>query len=287
MTAETWSVEINAQNFQTEVAEKSRQLPVLLEFYAEGAQQCAATSAFLQKLVAEYQGKILLARVEAQQNPQLAQQLQIRVLPSVKIVFQGQIVGGIDGQVEAGKAEAEQIKAALDELTLSPMERIREQLDFLLAQGERKQAIQMLQQAIAEEPRNFGLHVELCDLLVQEGEIAEARKLLEALPEDAEGVEKPISRLEFIDLAEGLGSLEELTRQAENGDLQDRFNLAIRQLVEDQVEAGLEILMAIMQTDKTWEDEKARKAMIKVFNMLGKGNELATTYRRKMFTWLH
>ena len=63
MSIDSYTVEINAQNFQSEVGEKSQQVPVLLEFYAEGAEQCAPTTALLQKLVVEYQGKFLLARV--------------------------------------------------------------------------------------------------------------------------------------------------------------------------------------------------------------------------------
>ena len=66
-----------------------------------------------------------------------------------------------------------------------------------------------------------------------------------------------------------------------------RFDYAIKLIVNDQVETGLEALLAILQADKTWGEEKARLTMIKVFNMLGKGNELATSYRRKMFTYLH
>lgn len=249
MDTGTYSVEVNAENFQTEVAEKSQQVPVLLEFYAEGAEQCASTSALLQKLVAEYQGKFALARVEVQKNPQLVQQLQIRALPSIKIIFQGQMAGDIEGP-----ADEQQLRGALDQLTMSPMERVREQIDFLVAQGERKQAIQMLQQVIAEEPNNFGLHVELCDLLIMEGEVADARQILEALPEGTDGIDKPRSRLEFIDLAGDLGSVEELTSRAESGDLQARFDLAVRFIVEDQVEQGLETLLEVLKADKTWEE---------------------------------
>ncbi|MBO6564693.1 MAG: tetratricopeptide repeat protein, partial [Pseudomonadales bacterium] len=273
------SVEVNAENFQAEVAEKSQQVPVLLEFYAEGAEQCESTSALLQKLASEYQGKVSLARVEVQQNPQLVQQLQIRALPTIKIIFQGQMAGDIEGP-----ADEQQLRGALEQLTMSPLERVREQIDFLVLQGERKQAIQMLQQVIAEEPNNFSLHVELCDLLIMEGEVNDARQILEALPADTEGLDRPKSRLEFIDLAGELGSVDELTSRAESGDLHARFDLAIRLIVEDQVEHGLETLLEILKADKTWEEEKARLTMIKVFNMLGKGNELATSYRRKMFT---
>ncbi len=284
MSIDSYTVEINAQNFQSEVAEKSQQLPVLMEFYAEGAEQCVPTSALLQKLVAEYQGKFLLARVDIQQNQALVKQLQVRTLPSIKIIFQGQMAGNIEGT-----AEEQQLREVLDQITMSPLDRVREQIDFLLEQGERGQAIEMLQQVIAEEPANFGLHVELCDLLILEGQIDDARKILSGIPADAEGIDKPKSRLEFIELAGDLGTLDEQRSKAEAdpSDLQARFDFAIKLIVNDQIETGLEELLAILQVDKTWGEEKARLTMIKVFNMLGKGNELATSYRRKMFTYLH
>ncbi len=284
MNTDSYTVEINAQNFQAEVAEKSQQVPVVLEFYAEGAEQCVPTTALLQKLVAEYQGKFALARVDIQQNQQLVQQLQVRSLPSIKMIFQGQMAGDIEGP-----AEEQQLRGALDQLTMSPMDRVREQIDFLLEQGDRGQAIEMLQQVIAEEPANFGLHVELCDLLIMEGQIDDARKMLAGIPADAEGIDKPKSRLEFIELAGKLGTRDEQRAKAEanRADLQATFDYAIKLIVDDEVETGLEELLAILQADKTWGEEKARLTMIKVFNMLGKGNELATSYRRKMFTYLH
>ncbi len=274
-------IEVSAENFQ-EVAEKSRDLPVLLEFYAEGAEQSAPVAALLQRLVQEYQGKFFLGRVNIQENQQLVQQLQVRTLPTIKIVFEGQMAGNIEGPVDE-----QQLRQALDELTMSPVERVREQIDFLLEQGQRAEAIAMLQQVIAQEPGNMVLQVELSDLLIMEGDVDSARKIIAGLPADTEGLSRPKSRLEFIDMAGELGSLDDLQAKAASGDLGDRFALAIRLVVEDHVEAALETLLEIMKTDKTWEEEKARKTMIMVFDMLGKGNELATTYRRKMFTYLH
>ena len=277
-------IDITVENFQSVVGEQSKTTPVLLEFYAEGAEQCASTSALLQRLASEYAGKFVLGRVEVQQNPQIVQQLGIRALPTVKIIFQGQMAGDIEGP-----ADEQQLRGALDQITMSPMERVREQIDFLVSQGERQQAIQMLREVIVEEPNNFGLHVELCDLLILEGETSDAREILGAIPQDTAGIEKPLSRLEFLDLAGELGRLEELeTRVASEPDnLRARFELAIRLAVEDRTEEGLDVLLELMKADREWEDELARKTMIKIFNMLGKGNEIATAYRRKMFSLLH
>ena len=284
MEASPVIVDVTVENFQSVVGEQSKTTPVLLEFYAEGAEQCASTSALLQKLVAEYAGKFILGRVEVQQNPQIVQQLGIKALPTIKIIFQGQMAGDIEGP-----AEEQQLRGALDEITMSPMERVREQVDLLVLQGERQQAIKMLREVIAEEPNNFGLHVELCDLLILEGETNDARQILEAIPQDTVGIEKPRSRLEFLDLAGDLGQLSELQARvsAEPENLRARFELAIRLVVEDRTEEGLDVLLDLMKADREWEDELARKTMIKIFNMLGKGNEIAVAYRRKMFSLLH
>ena len=284
MEASPVIVDVTVENFQSVVGEQSKTTPVLLEFYAEGAEQCASTSALLQKLAAEYAGKFILGRVEVQQNPQIVQQLGIKALPTIKIIFQGQMAGDIEGP-----AEEQQLRDALDQITMSPMERVREQVDLLVLQGERQQAIKMLREVIAEEPNNFGLHVELCDLLILEGETNDARQILEAIPQDTVGIEKPRSRLEFLDLAGDLGQLSELQARvsAEPENLRARFELAIRLVVEDRTEEGLDVLLDLMKADREWEDELARKTMIKIFNMLGKGNEIAVAYRRKMFSLLH
>ena len=284
MEASPVIVDVTVENFQSVVGEQSKTTPVLLEFYAEGAEQCASTSALLQKLAAEYAGKFILGRVEVQQNPQIVQQLGIKALPTIKIIFQGQMAGDIEGP-----AEEQHLRGALDQITMSPMERVREQVDLLVLQGERQQAIKMLREVIAEEPNNFGLHVELCDLLILEGETNDARQILEAIPQDTVGIEKPRSRLEFLDLAGDLGQLSELQARvsAEPENLRARFELAIRLVVEDRTEEGLDVLLDLMKADREWEDELARKTMIKIFNMLGKGNEIAVAYRRKMFSLLH
>ena len=308
MNTSAHSIEINVQNFPSEVVEKSQQIPVLLEFYAEAAQESVAASGLLSRLVAEFQGKFILARVNIQENPQLVQQLGVRQLPTIKLISQGQIA-----LEQAGELNEPQLRNTLEQLTRSPMERIREEIDQLLAQGDRPQAISMLQAVIAEEPKNYGLHAELSDLLIQENQLDEARKILTALPADSEGINKPRNRLAFIDEAETIATASELEAKIaaiddivddivdETGQgasparlearlaprLELEYQLAIRLIVDGRIEPALETLLNMLKQDRLWEDEKARKTMLKVFDMLGRGAELATAYRRKMFSFLH
>ncbi len=277
-------VEVSAGSFQTDVVEKSMQMLVLLEFYAESAEPSRQLSIVLRQLAGEYQGKFLLARVDIQTNPQLVQQLGIRTLPTIKVISQGKMVQDLEGP-----QDAQALRSLLDQLTMSPLERIRDQINSLLADGQRPQAIEMLKQMVTREPQNYALQVELCDLLIMEDRGDEAKQMLSLIPRDTAGIEKPECRLEFISLAAGLPTIAVLQSRVEenSGDLLLRLHLAYRFIVDDQMEAALDLLLSILQIDRDWEEQKARTTMIKVFNLLGKGNELATRYRRKMFTFLH
>jgi len=117
----------------------------------------------------------------------------------------------------------------------------------------------------------------------------EARQILASLPADTPGIVKPQNRLEFIDKSADLPDIDSIkVRLAEEpDDLGARYNLAVRLVVDDQIESALEELLYILKKDRTFEDELARKTMIQVFDLLGKGDPVATAYRRKMFTFLH
>lgn len=277
-------IDVTIENFNSEVVEKSRQTPVLVEFWAEDAQPSRDLTPILLRLVDQYQGKFILARVNIAESAPLVQQLGVRALPTLKLVVAGKITQNLEGPQDEVK-----LRTLLDQITMSPVERIREQINLLIDEGDRDGAISMLQGVIKEEPTNYGLHTELCDLLIMVGREDEARQILDALPADAEGIGKPQHRLEFLDLAGGLPASAELTRELEGDpeNLQLLLNLAITQVVDDDMEAALLNLLSILQKDRQFQDDVARKTMVKVFDLLGKGNPLASEYRRKMFNFMH
>ena len=284
MNASPNIVEVSVQNFQTEVVEKSQQIPVFLEFYADGAEPSEQLAPILNKLATEFSEKIILARVDVQQNQQIVQQLAVRTLPTIKVIFQGQMAQDLEGPQEEAT-----LREMIEQLTMSSVERIREQIKVYLAQGHRTEAIELLQQVISEEPHNHALQTELSDLLIMENRIDEAKLILASLPTDAEGISKPQNRVAFIELANELPPLAELltAREANEDDLQLQYVTAVRLIADDQIEAALEGLLVMLKKDKSFDDELARKTMIKVFELLGKGDAMATAYRRKMFTFLH
>jgi putative thioredoxin len=284
MSSGDFVTEITAQNFQTDVVEKSQQVPVIMEFYAEGAAPSDELSKLLGTLIPSYQGKLFWARVNVQANQQLVQQLGVRGLPTLKVVKGGQLLDNLEGpQTQAA------LSALFDQLTMSEGDQIRAQIAEYLSIGDRESAMAMLREMMVQEPLNASLKTELCDLMIQANQIQEAEALLASLPNDAEGIEKAKSRLHFVQQVSELGTIETLEALAIShpDDQSHLYHFACALVAADQIEAGLQVLLDMLRRDKSWSEDKARQTMIRVFELLGKGDPMASTYRRKMFTLMH
>lgn len=275
---------ITPESFQTDVIERSNSVPVLVLFWAEQVPPSVQTKQMLETLVAQYSGKAVLALSNVEQDQSLAQHLRVQGLPSIRVVHQGKIVDQVDGP-----ADEAQLRTMLDTLTQSPTDMLKDQLDQILASGDFDAAVNMLQQAIQEEPSNQGFRVELADVLIRKGDLDDARTVLASIPADAEQRERPQNRLEFVEEAAGFAQVDELNAQlaSEPDNLEVKYQLSIQQVVAGDYEAGLISAMDILRSDREYRDDIGRLTMIRVFALLGKGDELATQYRRKMFNFMH
>jgi len=275
-------IDVTPANFQSDVVERSKQAPVVLLFWAQQVMPSADARRRLEELVKPYQGKVSLALADVARDPTLAQHLRVQALPAIRIVDRGQLVHQLDGpQTDAT------LKALLDQLTLSPAEVLREELGGLIAAGDYRTAVEMLTQAIHEEPQNHAFRVELADVLLMMGDTAQAEKVLRDVPADTEGRERPQTRLELQQEAAGYGSPADLEPAAAAGDLESRYRLAILAAAAGAHEQALEHAMVVLGTDRKFRDDLGRLTMLRIFNLLGKGSELATRYRRRMFNYMH
>ena len=284
MAEATQVFDVSPQSFQTDVIERSRQMPVLLLFWAEQVAPSAETRALLSRLIGQYPGKVLLGLVDVAQDQTLAQHLRVQGLPSLRVVRDGQLVEQLDGP-----QPEEAWRALLDQLTLSSSEVLKEQLSLLLEQGDFPTALKLLQQALNEEPGNMSFRVELADVLIRQGELDDARQVLAGIPEDTDERDRPQVRLELVEEADGMGESAELDAAVakDPDDLEARYRLSVHQAVAGDYEAALENAMTILQRDRNFRDDLGRTTMIRIFTLLGKGSELATAYRRRMFNFMH
>jgi putative thioredoxin len=275
---------VTMENFQTEVVDASAQQPVVLLFWAEQVPQSVQVKTLVEQVLADYADKATLALSDVAQDQSLAPRLQVQGLPSIRIIHKGAIAEQLDGMVDEA-----QLRTVLDGLTQSSMEAMQGNLDQLIAAGDFAGATTLLQQSIHDEPNNQSLRVELADVLVRKGDLDDARTVLASIPEDTDGRSRPQNRLEFAEEAAGMDSLENLQASvaANTDDLEARYALAVVQVVATNYEAALILCLDILRENRDFRDDIGRLTMIRIFDVLGKGNELATKYRRKLFNAMH
>ena len=278
------SINVSVENFQSDVVDASQSLPVVLLFWAEQVPESAQVKALAEQVLASYEGKAVLALSDVSQDQSLAPRLQVQGLPSIRIIHKGAIAEQIDGPVDEA-----QLRTVMDALTQSSIEAMQGNLEAMLASGDFAAAAATLQQSIQEEPNNQALRVELADVLVRKGDLDDARTVLASVPEDTEGRARPQNRLEFIEEAAAMDSFESLQAAvtADPQDLESRYALAVVQMVAGETEVSLQMCLEILRDDREFRDDIGRLTMIRIFDVLGKGNEMATKYRRKLFNAMH
>ncbi|MBU2710318.1 tetratricopeptide repeat protein [Zooshikella harenae] len=284
MSDSPYIVDVTVDNFQQVVVEKSQSVPVLLDFWADWCQPCKSQLPILEKLATAYGGKFIVAKINADEQPMLAQHLAVRSLPTLKIIFQGQIA-----QEFTGLTSEADLKAVLDELTMSPADRIQLQVDALVEAGQFDQALLFVQQMLQNEPDNQALKVQLAKLLLQTGKIEDAKQVMASIPDDAPGIEQPKAKIAFYEMAAELPSTSELEAQLSKQpeDLEVSYQLAVRRVVDDEFESALSLLFTIVQKDRTFKEDGARLLMLQVFDLLGSADDRVKLFRRKLFSLMH
>ena len=283
MDAQPTVFEVNLTTFQGDVVARSRETPVILLFWAEQIPPAADAKRTLEALANQYQGKFALALCDVARIPQLAQQLRVQGVPSIRVIVDGQVADQLDGP--QGEAVLRQL---IDGLTLSDSDRLKTLLEEHLAARDWQGALAVLEQALKAEPHNVSFKVEWADLLARKGDVKGATTVLATIPEDTPERERPEARLELAEAAADMNQRKALARVAANGaDLDARYEAAVTQAVAGDHAEALDHCMEILRQDRNFRDDAGRTTMIKIMATMGKGSELAQRYRRRMFAFLH
>lgn len=288
MSESPYVFEVTQHNFAAVVVENSQRVPVLVDFWADWCQPCKTLTPLLTKLAQEYRGAVVLAKINADAEQALTGHFQVRSLPTVMVVWQGQIVDQLVGvQPEAVYREA------ISRFQVQPVEDpVLEQVEALWQRGRHQQALHLLRETLSQEPDSLELKVALAEKLLQLDRGDEVRTLLESLPaeeRDRQPVSGLLVRLRFADLVQGAPELAELVARvrADPDDHPARQQLAARYALAGSHEAALEQFMDLMIRVPQFEDGAGRKGLLAIFEMLGNEHPLVTTYRRRMFSLLH
>ena len=283
MDAKPTVFNVELPSFSADVVERSKEVPVILLFWTDQIPPAVDTKRHLETLASQYQGKFALALCDVAQTPELAQQLRVQGIPSIRVIANGQLAHQLDGP--QGEAVLRQM---IDELTMSGSERLKEGLERFVATRDWDGALALLRQALSEEPNNLGFRVELADLLARKGDLDEAGIALGSIADDTPERDRPAARLEIAEAAAAVdGGAVRSRPEPDSNDLNALYETAVCEAADENYEAALEYCMTILRTDRTFREDVGRRTMITIMTAMGKGSELAQRYRRRMFAFMH
>lgn len=275
-------IDVGIADFEYAVLEESKIRPVVVDFWAPWCGPCKSLKPILEKLAAEYDGRFLLAKVNSDDNQELATRYGVRGIPSVKAFINGEPVDEFSGALP----EAE-VRVFLDRLLPGPADEMRAQAAELRDAGDVSGALQKLAEASRLDPDHVGIRLDATEIMLDLGEADEARRLIGNLTDDADPrVTKVRARLQFMSEAgEDQAALNARVAANEN-DLEARLKLAKLFVAAGQYEAGMDQLLEIIRRDRSFEDDIGRKTLLSVFDLLD-GGELVSQYRRKLASVLY
>lgn len=269
--------DVTMQTFVSDVVQRSTQVPVLVDFWAEWCGPCKTLTPLLEKLAHAYNGRFVLAKVDTEANPELAAQFQIRSIPSVKLIIGGKLAAEFQGvQPEAD------IRRFIEHYCPAPERDLLEVAEELIAEGETIDALVVLDELLKEEPGHMKAVLVKAQLLIQLKRWEEASTFLESytFPE-AELLKK---QLKLFEEARAFGKIEDLREKAlgNPSDLEGVYKYGLSLALEGQFQDSLEQMLVILAKDKNYEEGKARRTMLAMFDLLGIHHPLSDEYRRRM-----
>ncbi|MBF6623937.1 MAG: thioredoxin [Pseudomonas stutzeri] len=277
--------DVTSANFEQLVLENSFHKPVLVDFWADWCAPCKALMPLLAKITEEYQGELLLAKVNCDIEQDVVARFGVRSLPTVVLFKDGQPVDGF-----AGAQPESAIRTMLEPHVQLPPAPEADQLEAaqaLFAEGRIGEAENLLKQLLAEDNENAAALILYARCLAERAELGEAETVLNAVKGDEhkQALAAARAQLTFLRQANDLPEVADLkSRLAQNAeDDEATYQLAIQQLARQQYETALDGLLKLFVRNRNYADGLPHKTLLQVFDLLGNDHPLVTTYRRKLY----
>lgn len=292
MSDSPYIVEVTKENLEA-VIQKSLDTPILFDFWADWCEPCKSLMPILAKLADEYQGAFILAKMDTEAEPEIAQQLGIRSLPTVKL-----IIGGAAVDEFSGALPENEVRAFLDKHIAAAPPAAEPEADdpiqmaaALQEQGQADAALGLLREAQAASPEDADIAIALGQACVATGNYDDARQCLSILKDDdakKPGAAKLRGLLALSDADDASKDEQSLATALEQdaNNSEAAYQLGIKQALGGRFEPAVDTLLKLMMRDKEFGDDGARKAILSIFDTMG-DDPLVGVLRRRMFNMMH
>ena len=279
-------VNIDETNAAQLLIEESHKRPVVVDFWADWCEPCKVLMPLLEKIANEYQGAFLLAKVNADEQQMIAQQLGVRSLPTVMVIRDGQPVDGF-----AGAQPEAQVREMLGKYLPKPWDGLLQMARESMEQGDFAAALTPLRQAWDDSGQQHDITLLYAQALIECLRLDEAEAVLDGVrlaDQDAQ-YEQLRAQLQIKREAAKSPEIEALEQQlaGDPDNLDTRHQLALQYINSGQFKEGLEHVVSILQRDINHADGATRKLLLDTIASLGKGDPLAAQYQRKLYSLLY
>jgi putative thioredoxin len=269
------SITVTQDTFTDAVLQASNQGPVLVDFYATWCGPCQMLKPILDKLVTEY--NFTLAKVDIDENPELAKQYKVGGVPDVRVVVGGQVQPGF-----VGALPEEEIRELLHRLQLtSELDVALEKIYGMASAGDLDQATTAIEALVAQHPNNAGVVLEAANFFIEADQVEKAETLLGRIPQ---------TQKELAARARGLLGLiqfKQAVRSEVLSELDGIYRDAAQAALDQNYEPALQDFLKLVERDRQYRQDAGRRAMLALFDLLGNEHELTIQYRKSLVMALY
>ncbi|MEI4485236.1 tetratricopeptide repeat protein [Frigidibacter sp. MR17.14] len=283
--------DVTERDFMAEVIDRSREVPVIVDFWATWCGPCKTLGPQLEAAVVAAKGKVVMVKVDVDQNQMIASQMRIQSIPTVYAFWQGQPVDGFQGAVSGSEVKAfvEKLAALSGDGGLTEA---LEAAEAMLAEGAAVDAAETFAAILGEEPENAAAFGGLVRAQLALDNLEQAEAMLAGVPAKiatAAPVEAARAQLALARQAAEAGPVAELTAavEADPADHQARFDLALALHAAGRVEEAIDQLLELFKRDREWNEGAAKAQLFTIFDALKPGDPLAAKGRRRLSSMIY